>query len=233
MSQTTLNLVAITIFLLVMSSLLGPLFHLSPFVPAIAAFGILGVATLDTLSWRGKVGSLLVGWVANFSAEHRLRVLRHEAGHFLVAHLLEIPITGYTLTAWEALRQGQPGQGGVSFDLHLLEQEIQKGQLTQLLDRFCTVWMAGIAAEQLLYGAAEGGGDDRQKFRQLWFELKRPNSEGATKERWALLQAKTLLETHRSAYDALTTAMEQRASVEVCYQLIQQAIPATIADSAN
>jgi hypothetical protein len=220
MSQTTLNLVAVTIFAFVMLSLLGPLFHWSPFIPAIAAFGMLGVATLDTFSWQGKAGTLLVDWVASFSPEHRERVLRHEAGHFLTAYLLEIPVTGYTLNAWEAFRQGQPGQGGVSFESALLEAELQQGLTSQLIDRFCTVWMAGAVAEQLAYGSAQGGGDDRQKLQLLWSQLKRPAAEGVLKEKWAALQAKTLLEKHHTAYEALVAAMAQRASVEECQQAI-------------
>jgi hypothetical protein len=222
MSQTTLNLVAITIFLLVMSSLLGPLFHLSPFIPAIAAFTILGVGTLDTFSWKGQVGTLLVDWAASFSPEHRARVLRHEAGHFLVAHLLQIPVTGYSLNAWEAFRQGQPGRGGVSFATEPVETELQQGKLsTQLIDRFCTIWMAGIAAEQLTYGDVQGGGDDRLKLRLLWSQLQFPE-QAALKERWASLQAKTLLESNWSAYEALVEAMAERAPVETCCQTIEQ-----------
>lgn len=217
MSQTTLNLVAITIFTLVMTSLLGPLLHISPAVPAIAAFGILGIATLDTLSWQGQAGTLLVDWVARFSPAHRERVLRHEAGHFLVAHLLDIPVTGYTLSAWESFRQGQPGLGGVTFGTAELDAELQQGKLSnQLIDRYCTVWMAGIAAETLVYSAAEGGGDDRQKLRLLWNQLQRSAGEAVLKERWATLQAKHLLETHRDAFEALVAAMEQHASVEDC-----------------
>jgi hypothetical protein len=221
-SQTTFNLVAITIFTLVMASLLGPLLHLSPFVPATAAFGVLGFATLDTLSWQGKAGTLVIDWFANFSPEHRARVLRHEAGHFLVAHLLKIPVTGYTLSAWEAFRLKQPGQGGVSFGSQELDEELERGTLSaHLIDRFCTVWMAGIAAETLTYGNAEGGADDRQKFRLLWAQLRRPDSEGEQKERWAALQAKTLIQTNWAAYEALVAAMEQRDSVEFCFQAIE------------
>lgn len=223
MSQTTLNLIAITIFTLVMSSLLGPIFHLSPAIPAIAAFGILGVATLDSFSWQGKLGALVVDGVSRFSPEHRARVLRHEAGHFLTAHLLNIPVTGYTLNAWDALRQGQPGLGGVSFDTAGLEAELAQGRLSaQQLDRYCTVWMAGIAAEQLAYGSAQGGGDDRQKFGMLWAQMNRPPAEGELKQRLAVLQAKTLLQNHQAAYEALVAAMEQQASVEDCRQAIAQ-----------
>lgn len=223
MNQTSLNLVAITIFTLVMSSLLGPLVHLSPAVPAIAVASILGLATLDTLSWQGQGSTLLLDWLASFSAEHRARVVRHEAGHFLVAHLLGIPITGYTLSAWEAFRQGQPGLGGVSFDCQELDTELAQGTLSaRLVDRFGTVWMAGTAAETLVYGDAQGGSDDRQKFRTLWAQLQRPNAEGQLKERLAALQAKTLLQSNWTAYEALVTEMEQQAPIEACCAAIEQ-----------
>ena len=222
MSQTTLNLVAVTIFTLVMTSLLGPLLHISPAVPAIAVFGILGIATLDTLSWQGRAGTLLVDWMSRFSPEQRDRVLRHEAGHFLVAHLLDIPITGYTLSAWEAFRQGQPGLGGVSFGTAELDSQVAEGKLSvQLVDRYCAVWMAGLAAEMLVYENAQGGVDDRQKLQLLWSQLRRPNSEREQKERWALLQAKTRLQENWTAYEALVAAMEQRLPVAECEQAIE------------
>lgn len=233
MSQTTLNLVAITIFTLVMTSLLGPLVHLSPAVPAVAAFGLLGIATLDSLNWQGRIGTLVVDWVAGFSADHRRRIVHHEAGHFLAAYLLDIPVIGYTLSAWEAFRQGQPGQGGVSFGTAELETEWQQGKLsTQLMDRYCTVWMAGIAAEELVYGNAEGGADDRQKLRLLWGQ-QQSDSQCELKQRWATLQAKTLVESHRAVYEALVEAMTQRASVADCLQVLAQQIDQTSAASQS
>ncbi|WP_416667567.1 ATP-dependent Zn protease [Egbenema bharatensis] len=223
MNQTTLNLTAITIFTLVMTSLLGPLIHLSPAVPAIATFSILSFITVDTLGWQGQAGTLIVDWLNQFSPDHRLRVVRHEAGHFLAAHLLEIPVTGYTLSAWEAFRQGKPGLGGVSFGSQELEAAVNQGSLpAQLFDRYCTVLMAGIAAESLSYDKPEGGQDDRQNFRLLWSKTQRPPSEGKQKEQWAIFQAKSLIQSHWEAYEALVSAMEQRASVEDCQQAIEQ-----------
>jgi hypothetical protein len=223
MSQISLNLVAIAIFTLTMSSLLGPLVHLSPFVPAIAIAGMLSMATLDTLSWQGRGSTLLLDWAARFSPDHRARVVHHEAGHFLAAHLLNIPITGYTLSAWEAFRQGQPGLGGVSFNSQELDAELEQGTLSaQLLDRFAAVWMAGAAAETLVYGDAEGGADDRQKFRMLWQQLQRPDSDGALKERMAALRAKTLLQENWEAYEMLVAAMEKQTPVPECVQMLNQ-----------
>ncbi len=226
MNQLSLNLVAIGIFTITMTSLLGPMISVSPLVPAIATAGILGLATLDTLSWRGQGSTLLLDWLAGFSSGHRDRVIRHEAGHFLVAHQLGIPTTGYTLNAWDALKQGYPGQGGVRFDSEELEAAIKQGQLAgQLLDRYCTIWMAGIAAEMLIYGNVEGGADDRQKLRGLLAQLGLPPAELEQKERWSLLRAKTLLQDNTSAYEALMIAMTQGASVEDCGEAIAQHLP--------
>ncbi|MBD2460436.1 ATP-dependent Zn protease [Oscillatoria sp. FACHB-1407] len=225
MSQTSLNLTAITIFSFVLLSLVGPLVHLSPTVPAIAAFGLLGLATVDTLGWQGKGATLLLDWLANFSPEHRDRVLHHEAGHFLTAHLLNLPITGYTLSAWDAFRQGQPGQGGVVVDSQELDAELEQGRLSdQLIDRYCTVWMAGIAAEQLTYGNVEGGNGDRQTLRILWSQLRRSPTEAELKERWGILQAKTLIQSHQPTYEKLVQAMRENTPVEECRQLIEHSL---------
>ncbi|BAU15006.1 hypothetical protein LEP3755_55620 [Leptolyngbya sp. NIES-3755] len=222
MNQTALNLVAIGIFTMTLSTLLSPLLHISPAIPAIATFSILGLATLDSFQWQGKFGSIALDFFARFSQEHRDRVLRHEAGHFLTAQQLEIPVVGYTLSAWEAFRQGQAGQGGVQFDTQELEAELKQGKLSaQLVERYCTVWMAGIAAEQITYGNSEGGNDDRQKFRETLTKLGIPVSELPQRERLSILRAKELLKKHELAYEALVEALREKQSIKQCYSAIQ------------
>ena len=221
MPQTALNLIAIGIFLITMTSLLGPIFHIPPVVPAAVTFGILSLATVDTLSWNSRGVSLLLDLFA--TAEQRQRIICHEAGHFLSAYFLGIPITGYTLTAWEVLKQGQLGRGGVSFDTESLTAkpfELEKMRLT--LERLCTVWMAGIAAEKIVYGNAQGGAEDRKQLKQALMMAGLPEVGYSQKERWAQLQATNLLSRHQKSYQALIEAMEQRASVEECYAVIQQ-----------
>jgi len=221
MAQLSLNLVAISIFVMTMGVLLGPIINLSPAVPAIATAAILGLATVDTLNWQGKGVTLLLDWIARFSPAYRSRIAKHEAGHFLVAHHLGIPVTGYTLSAWEALRAGQTGQGGVQVDAQDLETELRQGHSSSpLIDRYCAVWMAGAAAENLAYGAIQGGADDVQKVRSLLRSLKLTPSESQQKERWAALQAKSLLQEHWLTYEQLVTAMEQGVSVTDCQKLL-------------
>ncbi|MEM8723486.1 MAG: ATP-dependent Zn protease [Cyanobacteria bacterium P01_G01_bin.39] len=221
MPQTALNLIAIGIFLMTMTSLLGPIFHIPPVVPAALTFGILSLATADTLSWNSRGVSLLLDLFA--SAEQRKRIVHHEAGHFLTAYFLGIPITGYTLTAWEVMKQGKLGRGGVSFDteaLTLKPFEFEKMRLT--LERFCTVWMAGVAAEKMVYGNSQGGAEDRQQLKQALMMAGLPEIGFSQKERWAQLQASNLLTRHQQSYEALVEAMAKRATVEECYAAIQK-----------
>ncbi|AUT00947.1 ATP-dependent Zn protease [Nostoc sp. CENA543] len=221
MSQTALNLVAISVFLMTLSALLGPLINLSPAIPAITTFTILGIATIDSFSLQGKGGALLLDWIAGFSPQHRDRIIHHEAGHFLVAHLLGIPVTGYTLSAWEALKQGQSGLGGVTFDDQEIALQLQQGKITtQMLDRYCTVWMAGIAAESLVYERAEGGNDDQSKLASVLKVLGFSESTYQQKKRFHALQAKTLLQENWSSYQALVQAMRQRGTVADCQKAI-------------
>ncbi|MDF2386953.1 ATP-dependent Zn protease [Nostoc ellipsosporum NOK] len=222
MSQTALNLVAISIFIMTLSVLLGPLVNLSPTVPALATFTILGIATLDSFSLQGKGGTIFLDWIASFSPKHRDRIIHHEAGHFLVAHLLGIPVTGYTLSAWEAWKQGQTGQGGVTFDDAELASQLEKGKIgAQMLDRYCTLWMAGIAAETLVFENAEGGSDDKSKLAKVLQILGFSESVYQQKQRFHALQAKTLLEENWSSYQALVQAMRERASVTDCQSAIK------------
>ncbi|MGF1478940.1 MAG: ATP-dependent Zn protease [Cyanophyceae cyanobacterium] len=229
MQQSALNLLAIGIFTITFSILLGPFLRISPAVPAVATFGILSLVTVDTLGWNSRGVTLLLDTLA--SAEHRERVIRHEAGHFLAAYFLGIPITGYTLSAWEAWKQGQPGLGGVELDTSGLLKTAQLASVQALavdapsnrliVDRFCTVWMAGVAAEKLVYARSEGGDEDRQKIREVLKLVGSPH-QSQQKEDWALLQAKSLIDKHREAYEALVIAMTKRASVTECAQAIQQ-----------
>ncbi len=222
MSDKALNLTAIAIFLMMLSVLVGPFLQLSPLIPAIATATVLGVVTWDQVSWQGRAGNLLMGLFA--SKERQQRILHHEAGHFLAAYYLGIPVKGYTLSAWETFQQGKPGLGGVEFDTEDLKNRLQQQwqDVPLILERFATVWMAGIAAEKLVYGKAEGGADDRQQLKTAFALTHLPTTSYQQKERWALLQAENLLVNHRPEYDALVQAMSQRLPVADCYQKIQE-----------
>ena len=223
MEQTALNLIAITVFSITLSVFVTPLLSISPFVPALATFSLLGLVTVDTLTFNNRGVTLLLDALS--PSKHRQRVIHHEAGHFLTAYILGIPIASYSLTAWEAFRQGQEGVGGVQFELADLEQKVKNfTDFPAFLERISTVWMAGIAAETLVYGKATGGESDRFYLQSALKLAGVPENNYAQKERWSLLQAKTLLEKQQTAYQALVIAMEKRTSVEECCQVISDSL---------
>lgn len=216
-----LNLLAIAIFSITLVSLLGPLLHISPTVPALTTVGLLGLITVDSLTWSSQGTTLVVDWFAQRSADYRDRIIHHEAGHFLVATLLGVPVTGYALSAWEALRQGQQAQGGVRFEDGNLQAQLEEGYVTgATVDRYCQVWLAGGVAEQLVYGTVEGAGDDRQKVRRLLAYLPVSPQDRQQKQRWATLQAKSMLQRHWDSYETLVQLLRDNALVEDCRQAV-------------
>jgi hypothetical protein len=225
MNQLSLNVLAVTIFGMTMSVLLAPLLRVPESLVALTIMSIVGFTTIDAFAWQGKAATIFLDRIARFSKAHRDRVIRHEAGHFLIAHNLGFAVTDYSLSAWEAFRKGNGGQGGVQFDASEVDRIMAAGgeASTQMLDRLCTVWMAGIAAEQLAYGVVEGGEDDRFTMTQALLELKLPPTSVANKQRTATLRAKGLLEDNQAAYQALVAALESRATVGECCAAIGQA----------
>lgn len=232
MNPTTFNLLAVSVFAFVLLSLVGPLLNISPGAVAIALTGCASVLALDRFSFKGKGGNLVIDLLSSQSSEYRQRILHHEAGHFLVAHLLEMPVQSYTLSAWEGIKAGLPGLGGVVVEA--LTEKTEKTEKTasvpfsrQQIDRCCTVWMAGIAAETQTYGSAQGGEDDQRQIKQLWAQAQgaavaTAGENAETQMRWALLQAQSLLAKQHQAYEALVTAMAERSPVSFCIQQIDQ-----------
>jgi hypothetical protein len=216
--QISLNLVAICVFGMTLSSLLAPLFNISSTIPISIIFAIVVGATVDGFFLNSMWATLVVDAIARSNPAYRQRIAEHEAGHFLVAYLLGIPITGYTLSAWESMRQGHAAQGGVMF------APPPANISTQLLQQYCTVWMAGIAAEKLIYDRSIGGSEDRQKLRGVLFLAGKQQQEIVHQENLAALQAKTLIQANWDAYQALVIATLDRTAVADCCRQIDAVV---------
>ncbi|BAQ61848.1 hypothetical protein GM3708_2254 [Geminocystis sp. NIES-3708] len=221
MQDTGLNILAIAIFSITLSVLLGPLFNLSPFIPAGATFIILGLITIDTLSWKNQGVNLLLNIFA--SQQEKERIIYHEAGHFLTAYLYQIPIIDYTLNPWEAIKKKISGSAGVIFDNNFITQKKAQDlkEFNLIIERFGVVLMAGIAAEKFIYNNSEGGQEDRQKFQEIYSNLTLTYSNFQIKQRLAIIQATSIIETNKESYLALVEAMKKRKSVKECEAIIK------------
>ena len=212
--QISFNLIAICVFAMTISSLVTPLLNISSTLPILSIFAIIVVTTVDGFFLNSTVATIILDTIASTNPAYRQRIIEHEAGHFLVAYLLDIPITGYTLSAWESFRQGQSAQGGVMFAPPPADIS------SQLLQKYCTVWMAGIAAEKSIYSGSEGGTEDLQKLRGVLFLAGKQQQEIVSQENLATLQARTLIKDRWAAYQALVIAMSNRAAIaDCCHQI--------------
>jgi hypothetical protein len=208
--KISLNLVAICIFGITISSLVAPLVNISATIPILAIAAVIVGATIDNFFFKSILATLTLDAIESRQPAYRQRIIQHEAGHFLVAYLLGIVITGYTLSAWESFQQGRSAQGGVIFSPPGADVSAQQ------LQNYYTVWMAGIAAEKLMYDRSTGGSEDRQKLRGVMFLTGKQQQEVVRQENQATLAAKNLINSQWQAYQALAAAMGDHLSVADC-----------------
>jgi hypothetical protein len=160
-------------------------------------------------------------------------VVKHEAGHLLVAVLLGCPIQNVVLDPIAALRDGRFGgvAGTVFFD-PALGEGMRNGRLSrESIDRFSVIVMAGLAAEAMLNGKALGGQSDEQSLVALLASLDGGRTWNLgriqNQARWGASQALLLLREHRPVYDALVTALESGCTVGEAIATIEAAVVPT------
>jgi hypothetical protein len=211
----------------------------------IAAVGtiIAGMRSIGKESWAGPVvaligslffldqtilrGLLFEQIYSRLNPEFSDRIARHEAGHLLCGYLSGLSISGYVLSGTEAFRDKIPGQAGTLFFDERMSKELQTGTVTnRTIDRYSCVLMAGIAAEAIEYGQAEGGAGDEAGLVALLSQISPPWSPLAIKAqaRWAVLQAILLLRSNKEAHQALYEAMKARKPLGDCIDVIERLV---------
>lgn len=189
--------------------------------PNIAA--VLGLAMLDAI----LLGGSCLAQISSFWPPYKRRICVHEAGHLLVAYLMGCPIRGVILDPIVAMQMGIQGQAGTQFWDEKLENELAEGQLSgTAFDRYCMVLFAGIAAEALVYGEAEGGENDENLFRSISILLEPPLSvaQMSNQARWSVLQSYNLLKWHKQAHRAAVKAIENGCSLSMVIKKIEEAM---------
>lgn len=189
--------------------------------PNLAA--ILGLAFLDS----AFLGGSCLAQISSYWPPYRRRILVHEAGHLVTAYLMGCPIRGVILDPIVAMQMGIQGQAGTQFWDEKLDNELAEGRLSGAsFDRYCMVLFAGIAAEALVYGEAEGGENDENLFSNICLLLQPPLSvaQMSNQARWSVLQSYNLLKWHKHVHLAAFKALESGESLSAVIRSIEEAM---------
>ena len=130
---------------------------------------------------------------------------------------------------WEAFWQSESGLAGVQLQVDPpLEAQPHLSEMPKTLEHFATVWMAGIAAESIVYGRSNGGKTDRQQLREALQLSGLSQMMQVQKERWAISQAKDLIRQNQPSYESLVEAMKQGDSVKNCCQMLEREVQSVV-----
>eukprot|EP00242_Pyramimonas_sp_CCMP2087_P009257 CAMPEP_0198210600 /NCGR_PEP_ID=MMETSP1445-20131203/20937_1 /TAXON_ID=36898 /ORGANISM="Pyramimonas sp., Strain CCMP2087" /LENGTH=356 /DNA_ID=CAMNT_0043884697 /DNA_START=99 /DNA_END=1169 /DNA_ORIENTATION=+ len=184
-----------------------------PFFVGGSAFAVLAVG-----STAPGLLEIPIKFFSQVFPDYRERVLRHEAGHFLVAYFCGVPATGYSLDLGKE-------------HTDLIEAKLQrrlnaKGKLNASeVDVLAMIAMAGIAAEGMTYDAVTGQNADLLLLQRMLnrSEEKLPQNSQIDLTRWAVCQAATVIKENQAAYEKLMAAMKDGASVSKCIEAIESA----------
>ncbi|KAL3942584.1 MAG: hypothetical protein SGBAC_003254 [Bacillariaceae sp.] len=239
-----------------------------------------GIATPDNLQ------ALLVSIQRELFPTYRKRMIQHEAGHFLMSHLLGFPIKSYSANAvknavefyplsekdaglqrakqlgfdkplnqrvedfFEPPSESVPyyskdGSGGSIMDtqsvfrnaknytdnpfLRLSSQDEPKeswpfrGFNHQTIDQLAAISVAGVCAEILAFGNAEGGVADFSQLRSIFSsaEPELTEREMENRIRYSVGYSMTQLRLHLGALDRLSEVMSRGGSVSECVAAIE------------
>jgi hypothetical protein len=261
--------------------------------PEIIRFLVVWLLTFTPLALVGYglkdadgLSTLLVQLQRQLLPRYRQRMIQHEAGHMLMAHLLGYPVAGYEANAVKNavsfypladVDRGPSMANLLGFDMPKMRladriavllndkpffsQEGSGGSMVQdqsvfrdtgkknytafaklppnndpskawpyrgfdeaTLDKLSVVSVAGVCAEIIAFGNAEGGIADFSQLRQIFAaaETETADREMENRIRFALGYTMSQLRRHLGVLDALVEAMEQDATVAECVVAMEE-----------
>jgi hypothetical protein len=195
----------VAVLLVSLMAVFGPLLGIPPWLPALGAGLALAALTVDAAVLGGRGGHLVAEALPG-GVERLRRIAIHEAGHGLVAEAEAVPVRRVLVGSWAALQAGISSGGSTEFEL----PASVKMPLADLR-RWSRVLLAGMVAEELLYGASLGGADDRAQLGRLWGLSGYDVATAQREQRQARREVKTLLRQRQPDLEARADGLVQAA----------------------
>jgi hypothetical protein len=191
---------ALAVALVTVVAVVGPVLGLSPWWITLATALLLGGLTLDATRFGGRGGHLLAETLPGGLSRLR-RIAVHESGHLLMAEADAMPVSQVLVGSLACLRSGLNTAGSTA-----LEPPASAKLSLADLRRWSRVLQAGQVAEQLVYGNAIGGADDRAQLGRLWGLSGHDVATAQREQRQARLEVELAL---RAQQDRLSQQAEQ------------------------
>lgn len=183
----------VAVLLLSLSAVAGPFVGLSPWLTALGAGLGLAALTADAAVFGGRGGHVLAEALPGGLGRLR-RIALHEAAHGLVAGEEAVAVRRVLVGSWAALQAGLASGGCTEFE----PPATAKLSLVDLR-RWSRVLLAGLVAEELVYGESLGGADDRAQLGRLWGLSGYDVATAQREQRQARREVKRWLGHHREA----------------------------------
>lgn len=189
------------------------------FVPYLS--GGVSIAVLAIGSTAPGLLQVGIDFFSRVFPDYRERMLKHEAGHFLVAYLCGVPVTAYSLDLGKE-------------HTDLLDAKLQRKMMTpgpagkisaSDVDLLAVIAMAGVAAEGMSYEQVTGQNADLFLLQKILNKSqdKLPAAQQQTITRWAVWEAANIIKANNAAYEALMERMKAKANVSECIAAIEGA----------
>lgn len=186
-------------------AVVGPAFGLSPWWITLAAALALGSLTVDAARFGGRGGHLLAEALPG-GLQRLRRIAVHEAGHLQMAGHESMPVRQVLVGSLACLHAGLSSAGST-----VLDPPASAKLPLEELRRWSRVLQAGMVAEELHFGVAIGGADDRALLGRLWALSGYDAATAQREQRQARREVKRLLAEGQQALLQQAEALLQAA----------------------
>lgn len=178
--------------------------------------GGISLAVLAVGSTSPGLLQFAIDFFSQVFPDYRDRVLRHEAAHFLLGHLLGVPVAGYSL----ALGKEHTDLAEAALQRRLIEKQLSDEEV----DKLSIIAMAGATAEAMHFEEVMGQTADMWDLQRIMMRAtsKLSNNQQQNQTRWAAYQAASLLRQYSKEYNALMEVMGKGGSTDACIRAIEE-----------
>ena len=177
--------------------------------------GGISIAVLAIGSTNPGILQFAIDSFSKIFPDYKERVIKHEAAHVLCAHLLGVPVAGYSLML---------GKEHTDLAEAALQQRLIEKQLgAEEVDRLSIIAMAGATAEAMNFPDVMGQNADMLDLQRIMWRSSSKMGDAAQQNqtRWAAYQAAALMRKYKNEYNALIDVMTNGGSVNDCIMAIE------------